>query len=79
MPCAAPASTAGEGAEALGLGKFLSDPNLIGKLAPNPRTQKHLADPSFIQKLKLIQQNPALAESLLSGDPRMIDVLGGAN
>jgi tetratricopeptide (TPR) repeat protein len=27
-------------------------------------------------QLKLIQQNPQLAQSLLSGDPRMIDVLG---
>ena len=68
------AATESEGG--FGLGKFLSDPNLIGKLATNPRTQKHLADPSFVQKLRLIQQNPALADSLLSGDPRMIDVLG---
>lgn len=66
----------GDGAEALGLGKLFSDPNLIGKLASNPRTQKHLADPTFIQKMQLIQQNPKLAESLLSQDPRMIDVLG---
>ena len=70
------AATESEGG--FGLGKFLSDPNLIGKLATNPRTQKHLADPSFVQKLRLIQQNPALADSLLSGDPRMIDVLGVA-
>ena len=30
----------------------------------------------LIFQLKLIQQNPQLAQSLLSGDPRMIDVLG---
>ena len=30
----------------------------------------------LILQLKLIQQNPQLAQSLLSGDPRMIDVLG---
>lgn len=35
----------------LGLGKLFRDPNLIGKLAANPRTQKHLADPAFIQKV----------------------------
>jgi stress-induced-phosphoprotein 1 len=31
---------------------------------------------SRLVQLKLIQQNPQLAQSLLSGDPRMIDVLG---
>jgi STI1 domain len=49
---------------------------LIGKLATNPRTAKHLADQAFVQKLQMIQSNPQLAEGLLSGDPRMIDILG---
>lgn len=62
--------------EGLGLGKLFSDPNLLGKLATNPRTAKHLADPSFRQRLEFIQTNPSLAESMLSGDPRLIDVLG---
>lgn len=62
----------------LGLGKYFADPNLIGKLATNPRTQKHLADPAFVQKLKLFQQNPALADSALQSDSRMIEVLGVA-
>ena len=38
--------------DAMGLGKMFSDPNLFGKLAANPRTAKHLADPSFVQKVK---------------------------
>ncbi|KAI0260926.1 chaperone [Gloeopeniophorella convolvens] len=66
----------GDGAEALGLGKMFSDPNLLTKLAANPRTAKHLADASFMQKIQLVQQNPQLGQSLLSSDPRMIDVLG---
>ena len=37
--------------EAFGLGKMFADPNLLGKLATNPRTQKHLADPAFVQKV----------------------------
>ena len=37
--------------DALGLGKMFSDPNIFGKLAANPRTAKHLADPSFVQKV----------------------------
>ncbi|OBZ71939.1 Heat shock protein sti1 [Grifola frondosa] len=65
----------GDGAESFGLGKMFSDPNLLGKLATNPRTQKHLADPAFVQKLQMIQQNPRLAENALQ-DARMIDVLG---
>lgn len=62
--------------EGLGLGKLFADPNLLGKLASNPRTAKHLADPAFRQKLQFIQTNPSMAESILSGDPRLIDVLG---
>lgn len=54
---------------------MFADPNLLGKLAINPRTAKHLADPAFVQQLKLIQANPALAQNALN-DPRMIDVLG---
>lgn len=61
-----------------GLAKMFQDPNLISKLAANPRTQKHLADPTFVQKLNMMQQYPRLAESALSSDPRMIDVLGVA-
>ncbi|KAI0751258.1 activator of Hsp70 and Hsp90 chaperone [Daedaleopsis nitida] len=66
----------GDGAEALGLGKLFGDPAMLTKLAANPRTAKHLADPSFVQKLKFFQQNPKMAESALQSDPRMIDVLG---
>ncbi|TFY60717.1 hypothetical protein EVG20_g7325 [Dentipellis fragilis] len=66
----------GDGAEAMGLAKMFGDPNLIGKLAANPRTQKHLADASFMQTLLAIQKNPQLANTALQGDPRMIDVLG---
>ncbi|KAI9510974.1 chaperone [Russula earlei] len=65
-----------DGAEALGIGNMFSDPGLVAKLAANPRTAKHLADPGFMQKIRLMQQNPQLAQSLLGSDPRMIDVLG---
>ncbi|KAG6333762.1 hypothetical protein ID866_5324 [Astraeus odoratus] len=68
---------ANDGGE-LGFTQYFRDPNLLGKLATNPRTQKHLADPAFVQKIQLLQQNPNLVNSLMSGDPRMIDVLGVA-
>ncbi|KAG6866007.1 hypothetical protein C0991_009679 [Blastosporella zonata] len=58
-------------------GKMFADPNLLGKLAANPRTAKHLADPLFVQKIQTYQKNPQLASTALE-DPRMIDVLGVA-
>ncbi|KAI0278562.1 activator of Hsp70 and Hsp90 chaperone [Russula aff. rugulosa BPL654] len=66
----------GDGADAMGIGKMFSDPAMFAKLASNPRTAKHLADASFMQKLQLVQQNPQLAQTLIGSDPRMIDVLG---
>jgi hypothetical protein len=47
--------------DATGLGKMFADPNLLGKLAANPKTAKHLADPSFVRQLQLLQSNPNLA------------------
>jgi stress-induced-phosphoprotein 1 len=37
--------------EPLGLGKIFSDPAALTKLAANPRTAKHLADPTFVQQV----------------------------
>jgi hypothetical protein len=49
--CMLTRSAASEGAgEGGGFGKMFADPNLLGKLAANPRTAKHLADPGFMQK-----------------------------
>ena len=62
------------GADA-GLGKMFSDPKLLQKLASNPKTSGLLADPSFMQKLQAIRQNPSNTQDLFS-DPRMIQVLG---
>ena len=54
---------------------MFSDPNLIQKLASNPKTSSLLGDPAFMAKLQAIQQNPKNAQDLFS-DPRMIQVLG---
>jgi stress-induced-phosphoprotein 1 len=51
---------------------MFADPNLIGKLASNPKTSKHFADPSFVQQLRAIQQNPRLAEGYVSAAPARI-------
>ncbi|KAL1840201.1 hypothetical protein VTK73DRAFT_3824 [Phialemonium thermophilum] len=58
-----------------GLGKMFNDPNLLQKLASNPKTSSLLADPSFMAKLQNIRQNPGNMQELFS-DPRMIQVLG---
>jgi len=58
-----------------GLGKMFSDPNLIQKLANNPKTSGLLGDPSFMAKLQQIQKDPSNASDMFS-DPRMLQVLG---
>ena len=58
-----------------GLGSMFNDPQLIQKLAQNPKTSKFLADPTFMAKLNAIKQNPSGSQDIFS-DPRMIQVLG---
>lgn len=62
------AAAGGGGGEEFGLGKMFADSNLLGKLAANPRTQKHLADPSFVQKVG-VQEHDAAILTLLT-EPR---------
>lgn len=57
------------------MGNMFSDPQLIQKLAANPKTSKFLADPSFMVKLQQIQKNPQMSQDLFT-DPRMIQVMG---
>lgn len=60
-----------------GLGNMFSNPNLIAKLAGNPKTLPFLSDPTFMQKLTQIQQNPkSLDFGELMGDQRFLQVLG---
>lgn len=63
------------GDPAAGLGQMFNDPNLVQKLAANPKTAPFIADPAFMAKLQAMKQNPANAQDLFS-DPRMIQVLG---
>ncbi|KAL0581225.1 Hsp90 cochaperone [Marasmius crinis-equi] len=56
-------------------GNMFSDPNALGKLASHPRTSKYMADPSFVQKIRMAQQNPSAAGTLFD-DPRMIEAMG---
>ena len=58
-------------------GSMFSDPQLLAKLAANPKTSSFLADPSFMQNLRAIQNDPKNASAIFS-DPRMIQVMGVA-
>jgi len=54
---------------------LFNDPQLIQKLAANPKTSKFLADPSFMQKLTQIKNNPNDSQAIFQ-DPRMLQVMG---
>lgn len=57
-----------------GLGNMFNDPQLIQKLANNPKTASLLADSSFMAKLQKLRQNPnSIGEEL--GDPRFLQVM----
>ncbi|QIW98461.1 hypothetical protein AMS68_003979 [Peltaster fructicola] len=57
-----------------GLGNMFNDPQMIQKLANNPKTSSLLGDPAFMAKLQNLKTNPnAFAQEL--GDPRMMQVM----
>ena len=58
-----------------GLSGIFSDPQMIQKIASNPKTSSFLSDPSFMQKLQRIRQNPNAIGTEM-GDPRILQVMG---
>ncbi|MCJ1403864.1 Hsp90 cochaperone [Xylographa trunciseda] len=57
-----------------GLGSMFNDPQLIQKLARNPKTSSLLADPAFMAKLQRLKQNPNnIGEEMR--DPRFLQVM----
>lgn len=58
-----------------GLGNMFNDPQLIQKLASNPKTSHLLADSDFMAKLQRIKANPNEMGKEL-GDPRFLQVMG---
>lgn len=64
-----------EGGPEASIGTMFQDPQMISKLAANPKTAPLLADPGFMAKLKAIQANPKEA-GMHFQDPRMIQVMG---
>ncbi|RMZ81794.1 hypothetical protein DV738_g1945, partial [Chaetothyriales sp. CBS 135597] len=65
----------GSANDPMGLGNMFNDPQLLQKLAGNPKTAPFLADAAFMQKLQTLGKNPnALSQEL--ADPRVIQVMG---
>lgn len=62
------------GGGAGGLGGIFSDPNMISKLASNPKTSHLLADPGFMAKLQQLQKNPNDIAGAMQ-DPRFLQVM----
>ncbi|KAH0562190.1 hypothetical protein GP486_003112 [Trichoglossum hirsutum] len=57
-----------------GLSNLFSDPQILSKLANNPKTSSLLADQQFMAKLQRIKQNPAgIGEEMR--DPRVLQVV----
>ena len=65
----------GAGGPGGGLGNIFNDPQIFQKLAANPKTSGYLADPSFMQTLQRIRQNPNDISAALQ-DQRMLQVMG---
>jgi stress-induced-phosphoprotein 1 len=65
-----------DGADPMGgLGNMFNDPQMIQKLAQNPKTARYLADPQFMNKLQQMAKNPSDVGQALS-DPRFLEVMG---
>lgn len=45
------------------------------KLLQNPETKDLVSDPAFMQKVQLIMQNPAAAQTIIQQDPRFKKVM----
>ncbi|KAI9734242.1 MAG: Hsp90 cochaperone [Cirrosporium novae-zelandiae] len=57
-----------------GLGNMFNDPQMLQKLANNPKTAALLADPTFVAKLQRLKDNPnAVGEEMR--DPRFLQVM----
>lgn len=66
------------GGDDAGLGAFFKDPNLLGKLASNPKTAPHMADPGFVAKVQGLAKGGNVDFASMLQDKRMLDVIGVA-
>ena len=67
-------SSADAGMPGSGLGGMFNDPQMVQKLANNPKTRSLLADPQFMQKLQRLKNNPEAIGTEMQ-DPRFLQVM----
>lgn len=53
---------------------MFNDPNMIQKLASNPKTASYLGDAEFMNKLQQLQKNPSNVGAFMQ-DPRFLQVM----
>lgn len=58
-----------------GLGSMFNDPQMMQKLAANPKTAGYLGDAQFMQKLQGLKSNPNAMSQEMMGDPRFLQVM----
>ena len=68
------AEAQGDGASGDPLGGIFNDPQMIQKLANNPKTSSLLADAEFMQKLQRVKQDPSNVGQEMQ-DPRFLQVM----
>ena len=67
------ATTAKQKSEAEASNPF--GPNLVARLAMNPKFRGYMEDPSYMAKLQMLQTNPQAALATMQSDPRMMETL----
>lgn len=67
----------GEDEESKAFKKMFSDPQLLGKLATNPKTRAYLQQPDFMQMFAEIQKDSKALQKHMN-DPRVMDLLSVA-
>uniref|UniRef100_A0A7S3XT11 Hsp70-Hsp90 organising protein n=1 Tax=Heterosigma akashiwo TaxID=2829 RepID=A0A7S3XT11_HETAK len=50
--------------------------DVIAKLAAHPSMARHLADPDFVNKMRMIQANPQNLSLFMQSDPRIMEAFG---
>lgn len=62
----------------LGMGQMFSDPQVLARLASNPKTKDFVKDPEFMAQLQEVGKNPMAALQSASKDPRLMQAIAVA-
>lgn len=62
----------------MGFGQMFNDPNLLTKLATNPKTKHLINKPGFNEKLKMLQSNPMAGLQNAQADPDLMAIMSVA-